>query len=277
MTKLLEKNMISRAIKAKRKVPNKRKEAEKRKVKTTKATDSKTSKNDKSQNDGGEHDSETDKVESKSPPGESSTEKSEAKSKKSSGDSFGFPFFSTPAQKPIRLEYTEAQVFTLDDPETVYVWIHEPPPSLKTWLLGAALILGIILCCFFPIWPWQLRQGAYYLTVLVLLLLGLLFVTALIRLFLYVSVFLLSLGRRQFWLFPNFFADCGFFESFRPFYSFEKTAAVTAASSPVKSTKKEGKRSSKKVAPSVESPPPASVELKPAEGDSEKASHGKQD
>ncbi|VDL93017.1 unnamed protein product [Schistocephalus solidus] len=227
-------------------------------------------------NEVGEHDSETEKVESKSLT-ESSAEKPESKSKKPSGASFGFPFFSNPAPKPIRLEYTETQVFTLDDPETVYVWIHEPPPSLKTWLLGAALIIGIIFCCFFPIWPWQLRQGAYYLTVLVLLLLCLLFVTALIRLSLYACVFLLSLGQRHFWLFPNFFADCGFFESFRPFYSFEKTAAAAAAS-PTKLTKREGKRSSKKAAiPSVESSFPASVDQQLAEGDSEKVSIGKQD
>uniref|UniRef100_A0A0X3PJ58 Translocation protein SEC62 n=1 Tax=Schistocephalus solidus TaxID=70667 RepID=A0A0X3PJ58_SCHSO len=277
MTKLLEKNMISRAIKAKKKVVNKRKELEKRKLKTSKGTDSKVSKSEKSQNEVGEHDSETEKVESKSLT-ESSAEKPESKSKKPSGASFGFPFFSTPAPKPIRLEYTETQVFTLDDPETVYVWIHEPPPSLKTWLLGAALIIGIIFCCFFPIWPWQLRQGAYYLTVLVLLLLCLLFVTALIRLSLYACVFLLSLGQRHFWLFPNFFADCGFFESFRPFYSFEKTAAAAAAASPTKLTKREGKRSSKKAAiPSVESSFPASVDQQLAEGDSEKVSIGKQD
>ena len=146
----------------------------------------------------------------------------------------------TKRKKPARLEYTPDQVFLLesqtsggDDTESVYVWIYEAPPSLVTWLLGFALIVGIIACCAFPMWPWQAKQGAYYISLCLLALLGLLLLMAALRICFYCTVLILSLGKLRLWLFPNFFADCGFFESFQPVYSLERVPS--AASITIKS------------------------------------------
>ncbi|CAL8068099.1 unnamed protein product [Calicophoron daubneyi] len=125
---------------------------------------------------------------------------------------------SSTSSKPIRLEMAKEQIFTLDDPLSVYVWLYEPPPGLFNWLAGSALIIGIILCCLFPIWPTQLRVGAYYLTLCASGLFGLLLGLALVRLCLYVIGWAVTMGRYGFWLFPNYFEDCGFFESFKPVY-----------------------------------------------------------
>lgn len=135
----------------------------------------------------------------------------------------------TKHKKPTRLEYAVDQVFVLDDEgedEGVYVWIYEAPPNLVTWLLGLALIAGVIACCAFPMWPWQARQGAYYVTLVALTLLGALLFLATLRALFYVLILLLSLGRMRLWLFPNLFADCGFFESFRPLYTLDRVTVT---------------------------------------------------
>ena len=136
-------------------------------------------------------------------------------------------------KKPARLEYTPDQVFVLDsqtsgcdDNENVYVWIYEAPPSVTTWLLGLALIIGIIACCAFPMWPSQAKQGAYYISMGLLALLGFLLFVAALRVSIYIVVLLLSLGNLRLWLYPNFFADCGFFESFRPVYTLDRAAST---------------------------------------------------
>ncbi|KAM7532605.1 hypothetical protein Aperf_G00000131410 [Anoplocephala perfoliata] len=154
----------------------------------------------------------------------------------SDGSSFMSVFSSYPvskSKKPVRLEYATDQMFIVDSKpsengvEDVYVWIYEAPPSLTTWLLGFALIAFIIVCCAYPMWPSQARQGAYYLTILALSFLGFLIFVAFVRLVFYIFILLLSLGRLRVWIFPNLFADCGFLESFRPFYSLEKIIPPT--------------------------------------------------
>ncbi|VDQ12868.1 unnamed protein product, partial [Trichobilharzia regenti] len=146
-------------------------------------------------------------------------------------------------KKPMRLEVVDEQIFTLDDPQSFYIWIYEPPPGLFNWLAGTALIIGIILCCLFPIWPSELRQGAYYLTITVSGFLGVLFFIGFIRFCFYLLVWLFTLGQYNFWLFPNYFEDCGFFDSFRPLYSLKH---VSETSTPVvnKKSKSKGKSSS---------------------------------
>ncbi|CAH8629900.1 unnamed protein product [Heterobilharzia americana] len=133
---------------------------------------------------------------------------------------------SSSSRKPMRLEVVDEQTFVLDDPQSFYIWIYEPPPGLFNWLAGAALIICIILCCLFPIWPSELRQSAYYLTIIGSGFLGLLFFIGLVRFCIYLLVWLSTLGQYNFWIFPNYFEDCGFFDSFRPLYSFKHVSDV---------------------------------------------------
>ncbi|VEL26173.1 unnamed protein product [Protopolystoma xenopodis] len=138
-------------------------------------------------------------------------------------------------KKPFRLKFVPEQVFTVAESPSgsgcgngfgsgpgeqyCYVWLYEPPPGLFNWLAGAGLLIGIILCCLFPLWPPQLRLLAYYLLLVASGLLGLILLIALVRAVVFAFVYLATLGRRRFWLLPNFFADCGFKDSFKPAWS----------------------------------------------------------
>ena len=59
-----------------------------------------------------------------------------------------------------------------------------------------------------------MRQGVYYLSLLMIGFLGFLMFLGVLRLIIYV-VLLIVLGRTG-WLFPNLFADVGVIESFQP-------------------------------------------------------------
>ncbi|CAH8558140.1 unnamed protein product [Schistosoma turkestanicum] len=223
MTTLFQKQMFQRVVRVKKKPIKNREDAKSSKPKPKKLTDGKvvSSKN--------VVDAPSDENLNSQEPDSSKPSKSGIFSSISSSIN---EFTKKSNKKPMRLEIVDEQNFVLDDPHTFYVWIYEPPPGLFTWLAGAALIIGIILCCLFPIWPSELRQGAYYLTITASGLLGVLLFVGLIRFCFYLLVWLTTLGQYSFWIFPNYFEDCGFFESFRPLYSFKHvsdTSAVTVS------------------------------------------------
>jgi len=94
-----------------------------------------------------------------------------------------------------------------------YVWLYEGSQwKNKLYAVGAlALILAVV---FFPVWPYHLRLGVWYLSMAMLGVLGLFFAMAIFRLILFlVTMFAAPPG---FWLFPNLFEDVGFFDSFKP-------------------------------------------------------------
>ena len=51
------------------------------------------------------------------------------------------------------------QVF-LDGPDA-YVWLYDPTPWYY-YIAGAAIVLGIIAVCLFPLWPMEMRQGEFF-------------------------------------------------------------------------------------------------------------------
>ena len=105
-----------------------------------------------------------------------------------------------------------------DDPKCYYVWVYESQSIWKS-LVGGGLIIGSIAICLFPLWPEWLRYSAWYATSSVAMgLLGLLFGLAIIRLMIYGIVFVFTKSKCRFWIFPNLFAEVGFFESFVPYY-----------------------------------------------------------
>ncbi|RKP13833.1 translocation protein sec62 [Piptocephalis cylindrospora] len=101
-----------------------------------------------------------------------------------------------------------------------YVWIYQGSQigmRIASFGLVALVFAGVM----FPLWPQFMREGAWYVSVAILGLLGALFGLAIIRLIIYViSLPILPVG---FWLFPNLFADCGFFESFVPLYGWDES------------------------------------------------------
>lgn len=104
--------------------------------------------------------------------------------------------------------------------EFYYVWLYEGSQwKNKLYAVGAlALILAVV---FFPVWPYKLRIGVWYLSMGMLGLLGLFFTMAIFRLILFViTVFAVPPGL---WLYPNLFEDVGFFDSFKPLWAWHES------------------------------------------------------
>ncbi|KAH0363587.1 translocation protein, partial [Aureobasidium melanogenum] len=123
-----------------------------------------------------------------------------------------------------------------------YVWLYEGAQwKTKLYAVGAlALILAIV---FFPVWPYKLRIGVWYLSMGCLGLLGLFFAMAIFRLILFlVTMFTVPPGL---WLYPNLFEDVGFFDSFRPVWGWQETADDKKAKKEQKKAKREAKRLAK--------------------------------
>lgn len=116
-----------------------------------------------------------------------------------------------------------------------YIWLYEGSQiKTKLYALGAlALILAIV---FFPVWPYKLRLGVWYLSMGALGLLGLFFAMALFRLVLFIiTTFTNPPGL---WLYPNLFEDVGFFDSFRPVWAWQETKESRKAVRAAKRAKK---------------------------------------
>lgn len=105
------------------------------------------------------------------------------------------------------------------DPNFYYGWLYtKPNPYILLYSILA--VVGIFTIILFPLWPNFMRRGVWYLSMAALGLIGLLFATAIVRFIIYVIS--LVAFPKPFWLFPNLFEDCGFFESFVPLYGWEE-------------------------------------------------------
>ncbi|KAI6196095.1 hypothetical protein M3Y94_01068000 [Aphelenchoides besseyi] len=142
-------------------------------------------------------------------------------------------------KKKIKLVAHDNQVF--NDDSDVYVWIFDPTPLYKK-LIGLGIVLGTILACLFPLWPDWLRLGVYYLSVTGIALFGLLLGIALARTILFGIIYAVTFGKHKLWILPNLTEDCGFFESFQPFYTYEYCAPDTDSKSKKKEKKSKQKR-----------------------------------
>lgn len=140
-------------------------------------------------------------------------------------------------KKKVKLTFNEVQLFEVDTND-VYVWIFDPTPFWKK-CVGVLIVLGTIGGCLFPLWPDWLRIGIYYLSVTGIGLFGLLLGVALARTILFALIWLFTLGRHYLWVLPNLMEDCGFFESFQPFYTYEYVPGGIFAKNEPKKKKKD--------------------------------------
>jgi translocation protein SEC62 len=122
------------------------------------------------------------------------------------------------AKRKFKLEMHETQTFV--DANEPYVWIYDPT-STTTYIIGFLLILGSIGICLFPLWPSQVREGVYYLSLAGISVLGAILGLAAFKYVLFAFLWLVTLGKLHFWLFPNLTEDVGFLESFVPVYKIE--------------------------------------------------------
>ncbi|GBL51138.1 Translocation protein S62 [Candidozyma auris] len=120
------------------------------------------------------------------------------------------------------------------DPDAYYAWIYQKPNPYLV-LYGLLMLVAVFAIILFPLWPAFLRRGVWYLSMGVLGLLGLLFATAIVRLIVFVITW--AVLPQAFWIFPNLFEDCGFFESFQPAYGWAEPAGAKKKKKSKKSKK----------------------------------------
>lgn len=133
-------------------------------------------------------------------------------------------------KRKFKLDMHEDQRFV--DGADPYVWVYDPT-STKTYVIGSLLILGAISICLFPLWPSQVREGVYYVSLVGASFLGAILSLAVVKYIVFGAVWLITFGSIRFWLFPNLTEDVGFIESFIPVYKLESAAAAAAVKAAV--------------------------------------------
>lgn len=111
------------------------------------------------------------------------------------------------------------------DADAYYAWVYQKPNPYMV-LYGFLMLVGVFAVVLFPLWPRFMRTGVWYLSMASLGLLGLFFAMAIVRLIIFVVTFVAL--PQAFWLYPNLFADCGFFDSFKPLYAWSGSAGKKA-------------------------------------------------
>ncbi|KAH9003421.1 translocation protein [Lactarius hatsudake] len=119
------------------------------------------------------------------------------------------------ASSPKTVQVNPIQKFL---PEDYYAWFYEGS-QWTNYVGGVAMVAIILAGVMFPLWPPILRLGVWYLSMILLGLVGLLLVIAVIRLIFYIiTVLVASPG---IWIFPRLFADVGFVDSFIPLWEWD--------------------------------------------------------
>lgn len=89
-------------------------------------------------------------------------------------------------------------------------------------MYAAGALVLIMAVVMFPLWPITLRIGVWYLSMVMLGLIGCFFAMAIFRAILFaVTWFAVPPGL---WLYPNLFEDVGFFDSFRPVWGWQEVS-----------------------------------------------------
>lgn len=123
-----------------------------------------------------------------------------------------------------------------------YVWLYEGA-QWKNKLYAAGALLLILAVVFFPVWPYHLRLGVWYLSMAMLGVLGLFFAMSIFRLILFlVTMFAAPPGL---WLFPNLFEDVGFFDSFKPGWAWHEDEKAVKKRKKEERQRKKAKRETK--------------------------------
>jgi translocation protein SEC62 len=100
--------------------------------------------------------------------------------------------------------------------DSFYAWIYEGS-QLFNILLGVFAVIFVISLFMYPLWPRFMKNISWYLMMAVASFVAFILILAVVRLIVFFISFFVA--RPGIWLFPNLFADVGFFESFVPLYS----------------------------------------------------------
>jgi protein translocation Sec62 family protein len=103
-----------------------------------------------------------------------------------------------------QLNFSPQQIFAADGQ---FAWFYEGS-QWTTYVGGAAMVAIMLAGVMFPLWPSTLRLGVWYLSILVLALIGVFFGIAIVRLIFYIITVVAT--PPGIWIFPQLFADVGF-------------------------------------------------------------------
>jgi len=132
-----------------------------------------------------------------------------------------------------------------------YVFLYQGA-QWKTKLYAAGALIAILALVFFPLWPYFLRLGVWYVSMGMLGLLGLFFAMAIVRLIGFIiTTFTNPPGL---WLYPNLFEDVGFFDSFKPLWAWHEDEKAVKLRKKNERAKKKAKRDAKANGTAAESP-----------------------
>ncbi|XP_067050854.1 translocation protein SEC62-like isoform X3 [Acropora muricata] len=121
----------------------------------------------------------------------------------------------------VKLElYDPEDQYFEDNDDEAFVWYFDPVHP-KTVAMGALVVVATIAICLFPLWPSNIREYVWYLSVLAAAAVGSILVLAVLRYVFFAIVWVLTWGKHHFWLLPNLTEECGFKESFIPLYTHE--------------------------------------------------------
>lgn len=111
---------------------------------------------------------------------------------------------------PKRLAMTSKQNF---DKTSFYILVYERNKKLQYAML-IGLIIIVLICCMFPVWPLKLKLSLWFISVVLMTLISAIIVGRL------VSFFFFWFFGVDYWIFPNLFdEDCNVIESFYPLHS----------------------------------------------------------
>lgn len=101
--------------------------------------------------------------------------------------------------------------------DAYFAWIYQGDKRFSNFLT-TMLVIGFFCCTCFPIWPNFLKVFVWYMSVTFLIFIFFLIV---FRGLMFMFVWILGF---DFWIWPNLFDErLGFFDSFKPMYSMEKS------------------------------------------------------
>lgn len=119
-----------------------------------------------------------------------------------------------PKVRKFKLNMGEDQRFV--DGNSIYVWIYDPIHP-KTFTIGLLMLIGAAALCLFPLWPDWMRILVYWCSLLGASFVGFMLFLIVLRVIVFSIIWVLTLGKHHFWIFPNLTEDCGVIESFKPF------------------------------------------------------------
>lgn len=96
----------------------------------------------------------------------------------------------------------------------IFAWVYAGS-QLKSLLMALVAFFVVVAIVLYPLWPYKLQRGVWYLLMAGLGFFAFIMLLGVVRLIIFALTFIFL--KPGWWLFPNLFEDCGFFESFVPF------------------------------------------------------------